>query len=412
MAAGAGNGLSAPHAALNGKPTDAYKTLDEIYAELEDLRKRFSHLVTLERIGSTSTYQLPIWAVRVSRNPNRDEDEPKILFTGVHHAREPIGAEISLHLMSELCHKYGTDEQVADWLNTTEVWFVPVVNPDGYKYVFDNGLTFPWWRKNLRDNDGDGVFDPLHDGVDLNRNYGINWGEGGDGKPNSWFFRGGAPFSENETDAIRKFVTREKFTMGVSYHSYGESILYPWGNFERPPDLDLIVDIAQDMAGKIRRQSGHGVYSILPLNGRAGQSSVWMYADLGTIDFIVEVGTEYFPAEEHIPNILREHTKAAFYLLQRLHGSGIRGHVVDAHEKKPLQAVIEVLGFESEQVRPRKSEPAFGTFHRVLQPGEYSLRVTCAGYEDKSLPGVLVEEGQLLEIDIGLTPVRHPSNGH
>ncbi|MFQ6112494.1 MAG: M14 family metallopeptidase [bacterium] len=276
----------------------SYRPLGEIETKLHLLRFRFPEILQIEKIGESTALGLPIWAAKISDNAHQKEDEPRVLFTGVHHAREPIGANICLKLMQTLCENYGEDEHFTRWIDLMEIWFVPVVNPDGYKYVLENNLRFPWWRKNLRDNNGDGIFEPLYDGVDLNRNYGFNWDEGGDGKPSSWFYRGNKPFSENETQAIRNLALKENFVFGISYHSYGESILFPWGNFKQPPDLELIVDIAGEMASKIKRQSGRGQYSILPLNGRVGQSSIWMYGQLRAIDYIVEVGTEYFPPEE------------------------------------------------------------------------------------------------------------------
>ncbi|MCH6560199.1 zinc carboxypeptidase, partial [candidate division KSB1 bacterium] len=284
----------------------SYKPIAQIEHDVFKLRLKYPNLLHVEKIGRTAGLGQPIWAMKVSDNAQKREDEPRILFAGVHHAREPIGANICLELAKTLCEKYKTDPQIKKWVDSIEIWLVPVVNPDGYKYIFENDLRFPWWRKNLRDNDGDGVFNPLYDGVDLNRNYGYNWEEGGDGKPGSWFYRGETPFSENETQAIMNLARRENFAIGISYHSYGEAILFPWGNFKRPPDLELIVEIAGEMASRIKRESGRGQYSILPLNGRVGQSSVWMYAEQHVIDYIIEVGTQYFPAEEDIPFIIKE----------------------------------------------------------------------------------------------------------
>jgi len=265
-------------------------------------------------------------------------------------------------------------------------------------------LRFPWWRKNLKDNDGDGVFNPLYDGVDLNRNYAYNWEEGGDGKPGSWFYRGQTPFSENETQSIMNLARRENFAIGISYHSYGESILFPWGNFKRPPDLELIVEIAGEMASRIKREFGRGQYSILPLNGRVGQSSVWMYAELHVIDYIIEVGTQYFPAEESVPFIIKENLKGAFYLFDRLLETGIKGHVFDYYTKKPLLAEITVKELSANYVRPRMTDKEFGGFHRLLTPGKFTLEIHSRGYFPQTIKNVRVRRGRCTDFEIGLIP--------
>jgi len=389
-----------------------YLPPDAVYAKLTELSKRYPTLLHIEEIGRTAHYGLPLIAAKVSDNANQREDEPRALFTGVHHAREPIGANICLAIIETLCREYGEKTTIATLVNSAEIWFVPLVNPDGYKYMFDSNLEFPWWRKNMQDNDGDGVFDPLYDGVDLNRNYDFNWRDGGDDTPGSWFYRGAAAFSEAETEALMKLAKRENFAVGMSYHSYGESVLFPWGNYSDPPDLSLIIDIAQELASRLQRESGVGTYSILPLNGRAGQSSVWMYGELGTIDYIVEVGTQYFPAPKAVPSLLQEHVQAALYLIGRLFDTGVSGHVFDRASGQPLVAVVDVNGFSAEYVRPRSTESEFGSFYHLLPGGVYDLEIRSPGYDTKTISNIAVPEGKVAKVEVALERSAKASNGH
>ncbi len=390
----------------------SYKSLEEIENQLRFLELKYPKIVHLEKIGQSTAFKLPIWAVKLSDHAATREDEPRILFTGVHHAREPIGANICLNILETMCREYGRDAQVTRWVDSIEIWFVPVVNPDGYKYVLDNNLGFPWWRKNMRDNDGDGLFNPLFDGVDLNRNYDYNWREGGDGKPSSWFYRGRQPFSENETRSIWKLALRENFVVGISYHSYGESILFPWGNYDRPPDLELIMDVAANLARRIRKESGRGYYSVLPLNGRVGQSSIWMYGHLRALDYIVEVGTEYFPADEVVPFILEQQLRGAYYLFGRMLETGVKGYVFDAESHEPLLASVEVRELAADHVRPRMTDPQFGSFYRLLNPGRYSFEIRSEGYLPRVIRNVRVRRGQFAELHVGLSREPHAlSNG-
>jgi hypothetical protein len=381
---------------------DLYRPLDEINRQVQRLQQRYPDIISVEEVGKTTALGQPIWGIKVSDNVATREDEPRILFVGVHHAREPIGSKICLEIAGRLGRGYGSNAKITNWVNNLEIWLIPVMNPDGYQYILENNLTFPWWRKNLRDNDGDGMFNPLYDGVDLNRNYDYNWQEGGDGKRSSWFFRGDSPFSEGETQAIMNLALRENFVIGISYHSYGESILFPWGNYKRPPDLELIVDIASEMASKITKETGRGTYSILPLNGRVGQSSIWMYGNLRVIDFIVEVGTEYFPAVEHVPFILKENVEGAFYLFDRLLEGGIKGHVFDTRTGEPLLADVEIQELTSSHVRPRRTDENFGSFHRLLKPGRFTLVVSSIGYRSKTIKNIRVGKGRMASVEVGL----------
>ena len=111
-------------------------------------------------------------------------------------------------LLHHVLDSYGTDPASRTWSTRTELWFVPVANPDGYDYTFTEGNRL--WRKNLRDNDGDGQITGV-DGVDLNRNFAYKWGydnEGSSPDPSSDTYRGPAPNSEPETQALDRLFSR------------------------------------------------------------------------------------------------------------------------------------------------------------------------------------------------------------
>lgn len=380
----------------------AYPHLQVLERQFFDLISAFPHLAHAYQIGQSTSWMQPIWGIRVSSTPDSDKDAPAVLFTGIHHAREPIGAFLCKAILEELLTNYGKSARYTRLLDSLEIWLVPIVNPDGYEYIVQNQLQFPWWRKNLRDNNGDGLFDPLVDGVDLNRNYDFNWDEGGDGNPASWFFRGSSAFSENEIQALRDLAQRENFVMGASYHSYGESVLYPWGNFHRAPDQELIVDIAQRCAGQIGRLSGGGSYNVLPLNGRVGQSSIWMYGELGTIDFIIETGEEYFAAPEDIPRIVKENVRGALFLMERALCGGVTGHVRDRQTGKPIAAEIHVNGCDAAYVKCRRTDVARGRFERLLFPGNYTLEVRAPGYQTETINGVQVHGDRMTVLEIAM----------
>ena len=116
---------------------------------------------------------------------------------------------------------------MTDLVKKTEMWFVPVANPDGYDWTFEPGQRL--WRKNLADNNGDGVITP-GDGVDPNRNYPTKWGydnEGSSPEPASETYRGPAPASEPETRALDGLMKRIRFEFLINYHSAAELLL--WG---------------------------------------------------------------------------------------------------------------------------------------------------------------------------------------
>ena len=135
------------------------------------------------------------------------------------------------------------DREVRDLLRTRSLWFVPVVNPDGYQYTFDHERL---WRKNLRDVNGDGEI-AGGDGVDLNRNYPERWNyddEGSSTQTSSETYRGAGPGSEPETQADMRLVDEIDPAFAVSYHSYGPLLLYPQGWQVQSPTPDDPIYIA------------------------------------------------------------------------------------------------------------------------------------------------------------------------
>ena len=234
-------------AGFNFGSMGGYYTFAEVLAELDEMRAQFPNLISARQALGKSIENRDIWMVRISDNPSTDESEQEILYTALHHAREPQSMATVIYFMWHMLENYGVDPTVTNLVDNRELYFAPVVNPDGYVY---NEQTNPngggFWRKNRRNNGG-GIF-----GVDLNRNYGYQWGfdnSGSSPTPSSDTYRGTAAFSEPETQVIRDFASNRQFTMAFNYHSYSNLLIFPWGykaNFFTP-DHALFVAWAQDM---------------------------------------------------------------------------------------------------------------------------------------------------------------------
>jgi hypothetical protein len=266
-------------------------TLQELAGTLDSMRALYPGLITRRDSIGRSFENRPIWMVKVSQNPEVDEQEPRALYTAAHHAREPMSVTQMVYFLWYLLEHYGENPDVTDLLNTRELFFVPMLNPDGYAY---NEMTDPRgggnWRKNRRDN-GDGTF-----GVDLNRNYGYMWGWndlGSSGSTTSNVYRGPAPFSELETRAIRDLCVRERFSVAWNAHSYGNILLYPWGYFPaESPDSLAFRRFAEQATAMNYHEYGSGGIALYVTNGDAAD---WMYGDTllkpKVLTFTPEIGS-------------------------------------------------------------------------------------------------------------------------
>ena len=196
-------------------------------------------------------------AVKISDNVNKDENEPEVLFDTLHHAREHLVVEEGLAIMHQFVDKYGVDPKITKLVNTREIWILHEVNPDGGQFDIQGG-SYHFWRKNRQPNQGSPYI-----GTDLNRNYSYQWGccGGSSGDPSSEVYRGPSPFSAPETQAIRDFVKsrviggKQQIVSSISFHTYGQLILWPYGYTYQdvPPDMtqddhDVFVAMGQAMA--------------------------------------------------------------------------------------------------------------------------------------------------------------------
>lgn len=259
-----------------------YHTYAELLAVLDNMAELYPNLISEKTPvpGALTHEGNEIYYLRLSDNPTTDEDtEPEVLYTAVHHAREPNSASQMIFFLWYMLENYEDDAEVQNLINNVEMYFIPVVNPDGYLY---NEETDPegggFWRKNRRDN-GDGTF-----GVDLNRNYGYEWGindVGSSPNTNSNVYRGPAPFSEPETSAVRDFCNAHEFQIAHNYHTFGNLLIHPWGYDDSPtPDDELFKAIAEEMTVQNDFVYGTGIETVgYNVNG---VSDDWMYGEQTT----------------------------------------------------------------------------------------------------------------------------------
>ncbi|GAA0921654.1 MULTISPECIES: M14 family metallopeptidase [Streptomyces violaceusniger group] len=233
----AGDGVFRPYSGEGG-----------LKQEIVETGRAHPGLTKVVSIGKTGQGK-DILALKLSKGAakTRDGSKPSVLYMSNQHAREWITPEMTRRLMHYYLDNYGKDDRVTRIVDRTELWFVLSANPDGYDYTHQSPANRQW-RKNLRDNNGDGKI-TSGDGVDLNRNFGYKWGydnEGSSADPADETYRGPAPASEPETKALDAFEKRIGFTYGINYHSAAELLLYGvgWQVATPTPDDVLYTSLA------------------------------------------------------------------------------------------------------------------------------------------------------------------------
>jgi carboxypeptidase T len=264
---------------------EGYHSAQSLEQDLRRLAEEHAEIAELHQVGR-SVEDRPILALRIGE---RRGSANKLLFLGCHHAREWIAVEVP-YLLAEYLVSSASTDPIQHWLTQGEIWIAPMVNPDGHEYSRTHDRL---WRKNRRQNP-DGSF-----GVDPNRNYGYMWGtlnvNTSSHVPSDQTYVGPRAFSEPETRAVRNLVARELFLGVITYHSYSQLILYPWGYTSAPivdpSDRTQMKDLATDMHKLMRDVHGetYTPQQSSQLYPTAGDTTDWTYGEYDLPSFTVEL---------------------------------------------------------------------------------------------------------------------------
>jgi len=307
-----------------------YYSYTEMTDLFMDLVANHSDIMSMESLGRTYRNR-EVWLIKLSDNVEVTEDEPGVLLMGAHHGDERPSFEVLIYFIEYMINKSGmanfdddgdglvnedtfdgidndddgfidedpSEDRVREILENTQIYLIPMVNPDGVEFG---------WRKNRSPNYGpDGQSSTVTSyGVDLNRNYGYRWNIPyllpeeyhleWLLKDDSWTYRGEAPFCEVESQSVKTFVETHDVSISLSYHDYGEWMIFPWMHTSRhTPHEELFRSIGYGMAAinkyelKIYGQHGEREYLIPRFCGTPGSSENWLYGEHTIIAYTVEL---------------------------------------------------------------------------------------------------------------------------
>jgi carboxypeptidase T len=321
---------------LNAKGLDAlgfpeqdgrYHDYEEMTAALRTVVEENPEIMRMYSLGRTWQGR-NIWAVQINAHGEfYDEGHqsglPGIVFMGNHHAREHLSAEIPLMLIKYIGSNWRFDAEISRLVQNRDIFIIPMVNPDGVEYDI-SGSRYKMHRKNMRSNRNGGFFRRDCLGVDLNRNYGFAWGTGGSSTdPCSDVYKGPEPFSEPETQTIKAFVeNRPNLKVLLSYHTFSELILYPWGHSYDPiPDKEAH-RAYRNMAQAMAQWNHYTPQQSSELYIASGDTTDWSWGTLGIFSFTFELspknmwgGGGFYPGDEIIERVFADNLRPALFLM-------------------------------------------------------------------------------------------------
>lgn len=379
---------------LQRESLSPYLTPTEVLDRLSQLSQTYPAMAELKTIGYTRRKR-PIQSLVISAHPDK-QDQPTILFNAMHHAREVMTTEVIMHMAEVLLQNYGRDSEITHWLDTARIILVPQVNPDGNQFVHDGQSM---WRKNAWESEGRTF------GVDINRNYPTLWGScnGSSTSKSNDSYRGPSAASEPETNAMMNLVLTERPVANISYHSFSEMILYPYGcRAEKNPALELFKSIGSDMKAQVVDDRGTkntyelGTPSEL-LYEADGTDMDWQFREGGVISFAMEINGRmqgFQPSHSKWRDVTVERQEGAWKaLIRRTLSQGVKG-TIRARQLDQISYRISVVsnnGLKEDfaagdsTVRPFRPRSAEGFIFNTLLPGNYMMDILSGNNTVKSV---------------------------
>ena len=361
-------------------PDAEYHTPAKVEADLKAFEAAYPDLAQVVSVGK-SLEGRDIFAIKITSNVKKaDPSKPHILFNGMHHAREVMSTEVPLDTINTLLTQYGKDPKVTHWVDANEIWVLPMFNVDGNNKVWTKDRM---WRKNTR-----GGY-----GVDINRNYPYAWNScnGSSSSQGAQDYHGPSGGSEPETQVMMNLVKQIRPVFSISYHSYSEIVIYPYGCANsHVPTKEVVEGIGAEIAEKILSDdhSGHYTAGTAPelLYSVDGGDVDWMYHEYQVIPFVIEVNSDgqgFQPSFKKWRDDTVARVKPGWQLLlDKLDGSSMHGQVKNSAGTGIAQAVLQIErtsgGAPFTQTYPAQAN---GFFDVIVPAGQYKVSVSAPGYK-------------------------------
>jgi PKD repeat protein len=379
------------------RPWECYPTYDQYVALMNRFATDYPGLCRLENLGQTTNQVQPhhLWILRISDNPDLEENEPEVLYTSTMHGDETTGYSLMLHLIDELLTGYGADPELTALVDDLEIWINPNANPDGT--YFGGDTTVDGAIREFTTPSGTGSL------VNPNRNF-PDPDEGDHPDGNEWWL---------ETQTMMALAVNHSFSLSANFHGGIEVVNYPWDTWiRRHVDDAWFIHISRAYADQAQAASPPGYMTALDngiTNGWdwypiAGGRQDYMTYFHGGRELTIELSdTKLVPASQLDDHWNWNRQSLLDYLGQARYG--IHGLVTDPGGQA-IAATIEIVGHDTADDNSYVyTDPDVGDYHRLILPGNYTVQIIAAGYETAQFSGVTVPPDGSVTVDAVLNPL-------
>lgn len=338
-----------------------YPSFENITNQLIEIATSYPELTYLFSLG-TSVEGREIWALKISDNAQEDEVEPEFKYIANMHGNEIVGRELSLLWIKYLLKNYGSNDEITQLINNTEIYVIPSMNPDGAE-------------KKRRSNTN---------GIDLNRDF-PDWTAS---EPNTSLGK------EPETAAMMSFQAQRQFSLSANFHGGAVCVNYPWdSSYERHPFNNLLIDLSLEYSILNNQMYQSHEFENGITNGAdwyvlKGGMQDWSYIWHNDLQVTIELSDQKWPSYSMIP-IFFQSNKDSMNRLANLVHQGAGFSTPTRSETGSIQ-IFDDLGNDLGQYSFQKGE-----FYKVLPVGEYQFEIHFDGIQSSEFINVSVQSDQI-----------------
>ena len=328
---------------INQKAFADYPTSAQFRQQMMNLAGKYPKIMKLYTIGKSNKGN-DLLVMKISDNVTTDEVEPEFKYISSMHGDEITGRELMMNLISEIGEKYGSDQDITDLVNNSEIFIMPSMNPDGSDLK---------QRANAK-------------GADLNRNF-----------PDIKADTQSSPTGrEVETQAIMAYQASRQFVLSANFHGGTVVANYPWDSiYDRHPLNDFVKQLSVEYAELNPEMRGSSQFPGGVTNGAdwyvvKGGMQDWSYFWFKDLQITVELSTTKWPAYSEIAGFYKSNRDSMFHFMKAVHhGAGFK------IQRSKASGTVAI-----EQISPAKSSLgsyAFNDsqFYKVMPEGEYEFTI-------------------------------------
>ena len=359
--------LGSVGASAEDKPEAAlkYHSYESMLSEIRQHEKDFPKICKVHDLGVSSDGKTRMWAVKISDNVAREEDEPNVLLTAAIHGNERPAPEMALYTINRLLR----DKSNRKLINSTQIWVIPIMNSAGHV-------------ANTRRN---------ANRVDLNRGFPVDWTKDSlDG------------LQIETKNLIKNFFRKHPHVVaGIDLHTYGQVYLLPYARTSRKPaDYDAMLLLGERMA----RTSGYRAVPLIKFIRRTvkGGGADYRYGKYGTFYYGLELGRSHAPPASKLAALCKRNLPGVLMMMNRVHQSTLTGHIT--RNGKPVVATVSIEGIDRPGIlrQPYKSDKTLGRYYRLLVPGKYNVTYTIGDKTTvKKTVTIVANKQTVVDVDFG-----------